>query len=190
MSNKECCYLKFKIGDHVKLVDDETTIGTYKVGDTGFVAGSVFDDIVLLMEKDGMPLLIRDQDIEKIESDDDTALSMLVKSTARKTLAISIDGNTVKVTDGKTHGIAKCSPDDDFDLVKGTSLALQRYLDAKKKFPQVGDTYYSVDTDGTVCAETYDDYTYEKKLVAAGNCFKTKEEAEAKAKKFREVLAH
>ena len=158
----------------MKIVDDESVLGSYKVGDTGFVAGSVFDNIVILMEDDNIPQLVADKDIEKIEPDDDTALSMLAKNTAYKTLALVIDGRTVK---------------DDFDLVKGASLALQRYL-AKKKFPQVGDTYYSVDTDGTVCAETYDDYTYEKKLVAAGNCFKTKEEAEKKAASFREVLAH
>lgn len=182
--------MKFKIGDHVKIVDDESVLGSYKVGDTGFVAGSVFDNIVILMEDDNIPQLVADKDIEKIEPDDDTALSMLAKNTAYKTLALVIDGRTVKVTDGKKSGIAKCSPDDDFDLVKGTSLALQRYLDAKKKFPQVGDTYYSVNTDGTVCEDQYDDYTYEKKLVAAGNCFKTKEEAEKKAASFREVLAH
>jgi len=181
--------LKFKIGDHVKIVDDESVLGSYKVGDTGFVAGSVFDNIVILMEDDNVPQLVADKDIEKIESDDDTALSMLAKNTAYKTLALVIDGRTVKVTDGKKSGIAKCSPEGDFDLVKGASLALQRYL-AKKKFPQVGDTYYSVNTDGTVCSDEYDDYAYEKKLVAAGNCFKTKEEAEKKAASFREVLAH
>lgn len=45
-------------------------------------------------------------------------------------------GNTITVHMGDLHGMAKCSPDDQFDLYTGCELALRRALGEKKKEPE------------------------------------------------------
>ncbi len=44
--------------------------------------------------------------------------------------------------------------------------------------PKLGETYWYVDYDGTVCRSEWGGLRVEKSLYALGNCFKTKEEAE------------
>lgn len=46
------------------------------------------------------------------------------------------NGNTITVHMGDLHGMAKCSPDDQFDLYTGCELALRRALGAEKKEPK------------------------------------------------------
>ena len=182
--------MKFKIGDHVEIVNDESLVDEYEVGDTAFVIGWVYDYTVIAMEEDGIPQIVMEDDIEYITDDDDAFFTTTAKNDGKKLIAVIVDGNKITVSDGDTTSVAECSSKDVFDEQFGTKLALERYYEKTKKFPQVGDTYYWVDADGSVQSDEYDGWDYEKPLVVAGNCFKTKEEAEAKAKKFREVLAH
>lgn len=49
---------------------------------------------------------------------------------------IKRNGNTITVHMGDLHGMAKCSPDDQFDLYTGCELALRRALGAEKKEPK------------------------------------------------------
>lgn len=49
---------------------------------------------------------------------------------------IKRNGNTITVHMGDLHGMAKCSPDDQFDLYTGCELALRRALGAEKKEPE------------------------------------------------------
>jgi len=46
-------------------------------------------------------------------------------------------------------------------------------------FPSAGDTYYYIDIDGEVCHKYYADDEFDKSLLAIGNIYKTKEEAES-----------
>lgn len=49
---------------------------------------------------------------------------------------IKRNGNTITVHMGDLHGMAKCSPDDQFDLYTGCDLALRRAFGAEKKEPE------------------------------------------------------
>ena len=46
-------------------------------------------------------------------------------------------------------------------------------------FPSAGDIYYYIDIDGEVCHKYYADDEFDKSLLAIGNIYKTKEEAES-----------
>lgn len=49
---------------------------------------------------------------------------------------IKRNGDTITVHMGDLHGMAKCSPDDEFDLYTGCELALRKALGAEKKEPK------------------------------------------------------
>ena len=49
---------------------------------------------------------------------------------------IKRNGSTITVHMGDLHGMARCSPDDQFDLYTGCELALRRALGAEKKEPE------------------------------------------------------
>ena len=46
-------------------------------------------------------------------------------------------------------------------------------------FPSAGDIYYYIDIEGEVCHKYYADDEFDKSLLAIGNIYKTKEEAES-----------
>lgn len=180
--------MKFKIGDHVEIVNDESLVDVYKAGDTAFVIGEMYGYIVVAMEKDGIPQLALPEDVRSIADDDDAFFSAAMKNEGRKILAVIIDSRkrTVTVSDGEAKGVAKCSPEDVFDEETGVNLAVERYY-KPVKFPAIGDKYYFADFDGTVGMEFYEGEDYEKNLIEMGNLFRTKEEAEKLAKKFVEA---
>lgn len=107
-------------------------------------------------------------------------------------IEIIVNGNkTIAKKDGKV-GIAKCSPEDEFDIFTGTRLAIDRLEEKCKPYGWLKDgvMYYfpRIDTD-----ELYDYYLYnndgtDKKLISRGLVFKTKEEAIECAKKMLEVV--
>lgn len=49
---------------------------------------------------------------------------------------IKRNGNTITVHMGDLHGMAKCSPDDQFDLYTGCELALRKALGVERKEPK------------------------------------------------------
>lgn len=51
----------------------------------------------------------------------------------KKTVVIKIDGNTITAYSGKDRGMAKCSPDDEFDAYTGCRLALDRLFGKEEK---------------------------------------------------------
>lgn len=104
----------------------------------------------------------------------------------RKSYQISIYSDGKKVTyatvNGKYKGMAKCSPEDTFDIVEGIKIATERAM--KKVFPEYRDEYYYPDFS---YPELYDYSVWvnddsDKNLASFGLVFKTKEEAIAKAK--------
>ena len=50
-----------------------------------------------------------------------------------RTICIKTDGNTVTAYMGDKKGIAKCSPEDTFDLYTGAKLAIDRLFDKEKQ---------------------------------------------------------
>ena len=111
---------------------------------------------------------------------------------AESKIEIVVNGNKVIAKkDGKV-GIAKCSPEDVFDIFTGTRLAIDRLEEKCKPYSWLKEdvTYY---VPKVLDKELYDFYTYsdgtiERRLISRGLVFKTKEEAVAAAKKMLAVL--
>ena len=68
--------------------------------------------------------------------------SMIKKKVEAETIVIKSDGKTVTAYRGKEKGVAVCSPEDEFDLYTGASLALDRLFGEDKEhlysFPMSG----------------------------------------------------
>lgn len=98
-----------------------------------------------------------------------------------KKYEVIVSGNTVIVKDDKgNEGIAKCSPEDDFNLSIGISLAISRL----RWKPSYDEKYFTIDFSKTTTVklcwwvdDSFDNNCYERGLV-----FKTKEEAAKVAK--------
>lgn len=111
---------------------------------------------------------------------------------AENKIEIIVNGNKVIAKkDGKV-GVAKCSPEDEFDIFTGTRLAIDRLEEKCKPYSWLkkGGKYYfpRLDID-----KLYDDFTYKNDEVDArfmrrGLVFKTKEEAVEAAKKMLAAL--
>lgn len=80
-------------------------------------------------------------------------------------------------------GVAKCHPDDAFNPEIGIKLAIERAAqDMRKPFiPYIGQAYYYVDGDESVCRTYYIGSAASILKVAMGNCFKTRTQAQANA---------
>ena len=63
----------------------------------------------------------------------------------------------------------------------------KRIIEYKWK-PKDGEGYYVINTLFKVLRFTWQSYSFDFDLLKSGNCFKTKEEAEAKAKEILEIL--
>ena len=119
------------------------------------------------------------QEAEKYELPMNTANS--IKWFANGKIQVTfVDNDTTYV------GVAKCHPDDAFNLEIGIKLAIERAAqDMRKPFiPYGGQAYYYVDTDGSVYRTCFFGSfgTIESQLkVAMGNCFKTRGQAVANA---------
>lgn len=110
----------------------------------------------------------------------------------RDKIEIIVDGNkTIAKKDGKV-GIAKCSPEDKFDIFTGAKLAIDRL--EKKCTPygwlKEGVTYCypCVGSDDLYDYYTYNNDEVDRKYISRGLVFKTKEEAIECAKKMLEVV--
>lgn len=99
-----------------------------------------------------------------------------------KKYEVIVDGNTVTVKDDKGNtGIAKCSPEDKFNLSTGISLAIERL----KWKPSLDEKYYTISFANkynsvgiyTWANDSTDNTFYERGLI-----FRTEEEAEKAAK--------
>lgn len=99
-------------------------------------------------------------------------------------ISIYSDGvkNTYATVNGNYKGMAKCSPEDTFDIVEGIKIATERAM--KKMFPEFRDEYFYPDFSNS---ELYNYSVWfnddsDKNLASLGLVFRTKEEAIAKAK--------
>lgn len=107
-------------------------------------------------------------------------------------IEIIVDGNkTIAKKDGNV-GIAKCSPEDEFDIFTGARIAIDRLEEKYKSYSwlKIGVKYYYPRVDfNNLCG----DYEYinddtDKRMISRGLAFKTREEAINCAKKMLEVV--
>ena len=104
-------------------------------------------------------------------------------------MTIEVKNNTVTVRRGEEVGIAKCSPEDSFNLFYSIASAISRL---EKPWPSVGDGFYSicvVDSKVSAYRKDWLGDTSDKNCKAFGNCYRTREEAEAAAEEIKAVFA-
>ena len=78
---------------------------------------------IIKMEEDGQCWTWYPEMIDHVVSDNKRYNTVIIK----------IDGNTVTAHSGKDRGVAKCSPDDEFDAYAGCRLALDRLFGKEEK---------------------------------------------------------
>ena len=103
-----------------------------------------------------------------------------------KKYEITVEGNTVTVTDDNGNiGVAKCSPEDEFNLSTGISLAIERL----RWKPNHHEHYWTIDFSysNCVCDYMWENDRTDNRFFKKGVVFKTKEEATKVAKKMLEV---
>ena len=91
-----------------------------------------------------------------------------------------IDNKVIAEHDGK-KGVARCNPTDTFDFLTGAKLAIER-LEAADNYgkpfvPKFKECYWYITDNGNVVNTEYN-CTYDWSMVALGNSFRTKKEAE------------
>lgn len=107
-------------------------------------------------------------------------------------ISILVEGNKVIAKKGNKVGIAKCSPEDEFDIFTGARLAIDRLEEKCKSYGWLkeGVKYYvPAPTDNKL----FDWYPYtdddtDKMFISRGLVFKTEKEAIECAKKMLEVV--
>ena len=107
-------------------------------------------------------------------------------------IKVYVDGNKVIAKkDGKV-GIARCSPDDKFDIFIGAKLALERLEEQCKPYAwlRYSEPYYipSVSEEGLCRTRYYNNDAIDDRMKERGLVFKTEEEAIEAAKKMLAVL--
>jgi hypothetical protein len=104
-------------------------------------------------------------------------------------IRIIVDGRTVTATEGEYKGVAKCAPEDEFNIVEGVRLAVER-LKESKAWPQIGDDFFEVAFCGTLGKfNAFCGVISSIDLPAVGKIiFRTREEAQKMADRLNKVL--
>lgn len=107
-------------------------------------------------------------------------------------IEITVDGNKTIAKMGGRKGVAKCAPEDKFDIFVGAKLALERLEEEYKPYGWLkeGTSYYLPDitTDKMFSSSTYYSDSIDKRMISRGLVFKTEKEAIEAAKKMLAVL--
>lgn len=177
--------MKYKVGDKVVIRKDLKAGSTY--GDDTFLTSMkkysgktmTVDEIICgnkyKFKEDAGNYYWTDEMLEDIED-----ITILVK------------GNKVIAKKADKVGIAKCSPEDDFDIFTGVRLAIDRLEEKCKPYSWLkeGMGYYrpDINSDRMYIYTTYYNDGNDKRLMNRGLVFKTAEEAINCAKKMLEVV--
>jgi hypothetical protein len=107
-------------------------------------------------------------------------------------IEIISDGKNVRAILGQKVAIAKCSPEDEFDLFIGAKLALERLEEKCSPYPWLKDDimYYIPDLhrDSLYRLTEYNHTEYDERMKKRGLVFRTKKEAIEAAKKMLEAV--
>lgn len=182
--------MKYKVGDKVRVRKDlvgDSQYGTEKfMSDMKKYSGKIMT--VDIITSTGKYNLKEDADCwnwtdEMLEEVDEMG-NVKIK--------IAVDGNKVIAKMGKETGIAKCSPEDEFDIFTGVRLAIDRLEEKCKPYGWLKKDvkYYfpRVDIDKLYDYYEYNNDDIDKRFISRGLIFKTKEEALVVAKKMLAVL--
>lgn len=172
--------MKYKVGDKVRVRKD--LIAGYHYGEDSFTSDmekyagktmtiySIVKNCKYKLKEDKEKWNWTDEMFEDVEG-----ITILVKD------------NKVIAKMGNKVGIAKCSPEDEFDIFTGARLAINRLEEKCNPYGwlKYGVRYYVPDlTEHDFCVSfTYRDDPVDTRLMERGVVFKTKEEAIDCAKK-------
>lgn len=161
---------KFHCGDKVRIVNARVLCG-HKAGEIATVINPDNPRSTVLLFANGDRQRINIKDIRHVSDN-------------FRTITITIDGNKTiaEDSDGK-QGMARCHPDDTFDLQTGVALALDRMENGWK--PVQGERVFTVCADGAVASTTS---TLESSMAEYGNYFRTEEAAKKAAEKIKKLL--
>lgn len=160
----------FHCGDKVRIVDARVLCG-HKAGEIATVINPDNPRSTVLLFANGDRQRINIKYIRHVSDN-------------FRTITITIDGNKTiaEDSDGK-QGMARCHPDDTFDLQTGVALALDRMENGWK--PVQGEMFFTVCADGAVASTTS---TLESSMAEYGNYFRTEEAAKKAAEKIKKLL--
>ena len=181
--------MRFKVGDKVRVRTDLEDGKEY--GSCTFVSE--------MEEYEGKIITIKEVAGDYYEAEEtkgwswtDEMLEEITEEPQVKEYRITVNGKKVIAkNDSGDIGIARCHPEDEFDLAIGINLAVKRMLE----WPKNGDKYYTVCMDnGNGLMYANGPYSFAQLPSACRyrknkNMFKTREEAEEMAAKFNEMFA-
>ena len=184
--------MKYKVGDKVRirrdLQRDKKYAGCYFNPSMAKYCGKVvtidyvFRDTGYFSCKESSGWQWSDEMVEKVDEMGKTGI----------VIDIVIDGKETRAKYGNKVGVAKCSPDDEFDIFVGAKLALERLEEKCKPYGWLknDECYYSP---SPIASGFYERYLYkgdtlDKRMLARGLVFETKEEAIEAAKKMLAVV--
>lgn len=87
----------------------------------------------------GMLFGVLEDEIELVKPKEERKKAMDMKD---KKISIISDGKTVIVSDGEFNGVARCNPEDKFDLLTGINLALERFNLALERYNKAKDVIH------------------------------------------------
>ena len=177
--------MKYKVGDKVRVRKDLVVDSRY--GDDTFAVG--------MQKFSGKTMTIYDitpKNKYKLKEDFDRYNWTDEMLEDVEDITILVKDNKVIAKKGNKVGIAKCSPEDEFDIFTGARLAIDRLEEKCKPYSWLkeGMSYYRPDININAMytyATYYNDDT-DKRLMSRGLIFKTKEEAIECAKKMLKVV--
>lgn len=179
----------------------------YKVGDTIYIrddlkAGKKYGNnvaVASMLKHCGKKAIITGRladnnfSIDVSESCYHWTPEMFVQSSIKQpAITISVVGRKVIARKGDKEGVARCHPDDKFDLMTGAKLALERLEEAMRipKWLKEGTQYYMASISAEEMYHPLKFYgdEHDKRYIARGLAFRTPEEAIEAAKKMLKAL--
>jgi hypothetical protein len=179
--------MKYKVGDKVRVRTDLVVDKVYGGLDCLQVHKKECGKIFTIKDSDGYDYHLNGSDFwwseEMLEDVDENK---------KEDITILVKDNKVIAKKGNKVGIAKCSPEDEFDIFTGVRLAIDRLEKKCKPYSWLkeGVMYYfpNVLKDNLYDYYHYDNDATDKVMISRGLVFKTKEEAINCAKKMLEVV--
>jgi hypothetical protein len=181
----EVLFMKYKVGDKVRVRKDLKVSSGY--GEDSFIenmkkysgktmtVGKIVKNCKYKLKEDTGHWNWTDEMLEDAED-----------------IIILVKGNKVIAKMGNKKGIAKCSPEDEFDIFTGARLALERLEKECNPYSWLkeGMRYYrpNIGADVLYGCYNYDNDGVDKRYISRGLVFRTKGEAIECAKKMLEVV--
>lgn len=177
--------MKYKVGDKVRVREDLVVGEKYGEWEVTPGMSRYAGQTVTIRYHSDVPDYY---DIKEYEPQGFWAEEMFEPAPPRE-IRILVDGRTITAIEGEYKGVARCSPDDKFDIAEGGRLAIER-LEESKTWPRVGYDCFEVAFCVTLGKfNAFSGNVASIDLPAVGKIiFRTREEAHRMADRLNKVL--